>query len=66
MASNCQKCGCPIRNRTNRYCYRCAKRVRAQLRRSGYLQDTYVPPYFSEERGRKGMRDTRVLAGVPH
>ena len=50
----------------NRYCGRCSKKVRAELQRSGYLQSTYVRPYFSEELGRKGMRDPRVLGGVAY
>jgi hypothetical protein len=53
-------------NPKNRYCGKCSKRVRAELQRSGYLQNTYVPPYFSEERGRKGMRDMRVVGGTPY
>ena len=66
MAANCETCGCRMSNRKNRYCGKCAKLVRAQMNRSRYLQDTYVPPYFSDERGRKGMRDMRVIAGAPH
>jgi uncharacterized OB-fold protein len=66
MATNCQTCGCRMSTPKNRYCGRCSKKVRAELQRSGYLQSTYVRPYFSEELGRKGMRDPRVLGGVPH
>jgi hypothetical protein len=36
------------------------------MKLGGYLQETYVPPYWSDERGRKGLRDTRVLGGTPH
>ena len=66
MGLKCQKCGRATGKRTNRYCSDCGKEVRRRMGKSGYLQDTYVPRYFSDERGRKGMRDPRVLAGVPH
>ncbi len=66
MATTCQTCGRPMSTPKNRYCSGCSKKVRAELRRSGYLQSTYVRRYFSEELGRKGMRDPRVLGGVPH
>ncbi len=65
MAANCQICGSALRDKTNRYCFKCSKGVRRKMAQSGYLQKTYVPPYFSEERGRKGMRDPRILGGVP-
>ena len=66
MGLKCEECGLPTSRRTNRYCSKCTKKVRRRMRESGYLQDTYVPPYFNDERGRTGMRDPRVLAGVPH
>jgi len=66
MAANCQTCGCRMSNPRNRYCGECSKQVRAAMHRSGYLQDTYVPPYFSEERGRKGMRNMVVVGGAPY
>lgn len=66
MAVNCEMCGSALANRKNRYCPECTKIVRRRMRESGYLQSAYVQPYFSDERGRKGMRDTRVLGGVPH
>jgi hypothetical protein len=50
----------------NRYCGECAKQVRAAMHRAGYLQSTYVPPYFSDERGRKGMRNMVVVGGAPY
>jgi hypothetical protein len=53
-------------NPRNRYCGECSKQVRAAMHRSGYLQNTYVPPYFSEERGRKGMRNMVVVGGAPY
>ena len=65
MSTVCQGCGGPKSTPKNRYCGECAKIVRKEMRESGYLQNTYVPPYFSEERGRTGMRDSRVLGGVP-
>ncbi|MFW5690786.1 MAG: hypothetical protein ACOCXY_03155 [Planctomycetota bacterium] len=66
MAENCQTCGCRMSSHKNRYCGECAKQVRAAMRRAGYLQSTYVPPYFSDERGRKGMRNMVVVGGAPY
>ena len=62
----CERCGGRKSNRKNRFCGKCRKKVIAEMKRSGYLQDTYVPPYFSDERGRKGMRDMRVIGGAPY
>jgi hypothetical protein len=66
MAVNCERCGEAIKNQTFRFCVKCRRVVLRELQAVGYLQDTYVPPYFSEERGRKGMRSPQVLGGVPH
>jgi hypothetical protein len=65
MSVICQKCGCSNSNRKNRFCNKCKKELLAEMARSGYLQNTYVPPYFSDERGRRGMRDMRVVGGAP-
>lgn len=66
MGANCHICGCEMKNRKNRYCRFCAAGVVRKMRESGYLQDTYVPRYFSDERGRKGMRDMRAVGGAPY
>jgi len=66
MAPTCQRCGRQIRNRKNRYCKRCGAIMLREMEKSGYLQDTYVPPYFNDERGRKGMRNPWVLGGAPY
>lgn len=66
MSDRCGQCGQPTGNRKERYCRPCRKAVLLQMKLGGYLQETYVPPYWSDERGRKGLRDTRVLGGTPH
>jgi hypothetical protein len=66
MALNCEMCGSILTNRKDRYCPPCTKVMRRRMRESGYLQSAHVPPYFSDERGRKGLRDTRVLGGEPY
>lgn len=52
MSAICQRCGEHNSNRKNRFCGSCRKKVLAEMSRSGFLQSTYVQPYFSEERGR--------------
>jgi predicted RNA-binding Zn-ribbon protein involved in translation (DUF1610 family) len=66
MAINCEQCGKTLKDRTYRYCPSCRAVVLGRLHRCGYLQDTYVPPYFNDSRGRKGARDPRALGGVPY
>jgi len=66
MNPTCERCGRRIGNRKNRYCRRCGRIVLRQMEKAGYLQDTYVPPYFSDERGRKGMRSLWALGGAPY
>ena len=65
MATHCEQCADALSNHKNRFCTKCASEMRRVMKRSGYLQNTYVAPYFREDRGRKGMRDPRVLGGVP-
>ena len=59
MGTRCDLCGQPVARRKNRYCPRCTKVMRRRMRQDGYLQDTYVPPYFSESLGRPA--GSRVL-----
>lgn len=66
MGMICQRCGESNPRRMNRYCSPCTRIVMTEIAKSGYFQSTYAPRIFSEERGRKGMRDPRVLGGVPH
>ena len=65
MSATCQRCGEHNSNRKNRFCGRCRKKVLAEMSRSGFLQSTYVQPYFSDERGRRGMRNMVVVGGAP-
>ncbi len=66
MATHCETCGEPLDNRKNRYCRPCAFELLTEMRHAGYLQNTHVPRYFSEGRGRKGIRHPRALAGEPN
>ena len=66
MGLICERCGGPNRIKANRYCTPCKHVVLREQREAGYFQSTYAPRVFNDERGRKGMRDPRVLGGVPH
>jgi anaerobic ribonucleoside-triphosphate reductase len=64
MAVNCERCGKELKDQTYRFCRKCQWKVLGELARCGYLQNTYVPPYFSDARGRKGTRNPWPLAGA--
>ncbi|NLX60637.1 MAG: hypothetical protein GXY74_16300 [Phycisphaerae bacterium] len=64
MAVNCERCGTALKDQTYRFCRKCRWKVLGKLARCGYLQNTYVPPYFSDARGRKGTRNPWPLAGA--
>ena len=65
MGKYCHACNRPTRKISDRYCANCAKMIKDHLKDVGYLQDTKVPKYFSDERGRKGMKSLVVLGGEP-
>ena len=57
MATHCETCGFPLRWQKYRFCAKCGKKMLKAMHRAGYLQSTYIAPYFRDDRGRNGTRN---------
>ena len=61
----CQKCGSERAVTGEKFCKKCKKRVIADLKAEGYLDEvSRKTGIFSDERGRKGGVDIKVLGGT--
>ena len=60
---DCELCGVVDAVRGNRYCKKCGRAVLLELQQKGYLSDSIPPKPFSDERGRKGLKDPKTLGG---
>ena len=65
MNDLCRRCGKFPRIKNERYCRPCRYAMLREFVLSGYLQDTYVRPYWSDERGRNRRAPARPSRLLP-